>query len=586
MKKTKIVCTIGPASESEELLEKLVQEGMNVCRLNFSHGSYKEHHDRIECIKKVRERLGVNLAIALDTKGPEIRLGKFEEDKRISLAPSDHFTLTSRDILGNEKEVSISYKNLPKEVKIGSKILIDDGLVELKVLSIENDEDIHCVVLNFGELSNRKGLNLPTTDIQIPFLSEVDKADLIFGIEEEVDFIFASFVRRAQDVLAIRKILEDHGGGDIQILAKIESKLGLKNIREILEVADGIMVARGDLGVEIPTEQVPLAQKELIRQANYLGKPVIIATQMLDSMIRNPRATRAEVNDVANGILDGADAIMLSGETAAGKYPVEAVRQMRLICEITEESKDFQESVKLRKKWMESNASSAIAQAVCGISENLDLAAIVTATASGFTARQVSRYRPLVPIIAPTSSEKVYRLLSLIWGVYPVIAQVSVTTDELIERSIFSALKSKLVAQGDSIVLTAGIPVGEGTSTNLVKIHTIGEILSSGIGIVSGSVTGRACVGSSKEELEEIFQDGDILVCDFSSAEILYFMERSLAMVVEEGGLTSHAAIVGQHFGKPTIIGAVDALRKIKTGDIITVDASSGLVYAGRAKVL
>ncbi len=586
MKRTKIVCTIGPASDSEEVLDQLMNEGMDVCRLNFSHGSHEEHGKRIETIRQLRKKRGLPVALALDTKGPEIRLKTFQNDQAVELKQGDAFTLTTRDIVGDSGIVAVSYEGLPQDVKPGSRILIDDGLVELQVQSIEDGTEIHCVALNYGTISNRKGVNVPGTDIKLPAITEGDRSDILFGIEKGIDFIFASFIRTAQDILEIRKILEENGGSGIHIYAKIESEQGVRNIDEILDAGDGIMVARGDLGVEIPTQEVPIVQKQIIRKANLAGKPVITATQMLDSMIRNPRPTRAEVNDVANAILDGSDAIMLSGETAAGKYPVEAVRQMKMIAEVTEASSDFKRSIKNRKNWLENTTSSAIAQSTCLIAEQIQAAAIVPTTASGFTCRQISKFRPSCPIVATTMDERVFHQLNLVWGAHPVLSQDSEHTDELIERSIYAALHSGFVQEGDQIVLTAGIPVGKGTSTNLIKVQTIGDILVSGQGVGRGSVTGKAVLGSTAGELADKMEEGDILVAKFTGADLIPYIEKAGGVVVEEGGLTSHAAIVALHYGKPTVIGAMNASKLIGEGETITLDATTGIVYAGEAQVL
>lgn len=586
MKRTKIVCTIGPASESEEILEQLVNEGMNVCRLNFSHGTHEQHKAKITTIKRLRRRLNVPLSIALDTKGPEIRLGTFADGKPVMIEQGQQLILTTRDVPGTKEMVSISYDGLPHDVVPGTRILIDDGLVEFVVDRVENGTDIYCTAQNYGQISDRKGVNVPATDIKLPAITDSDFADIMFGIENGVDFIFASFIRTADDVLHIRRILEDNGGEDIQIYAKIESEQGVRNLDSIIAACDGIMVARGDLGVEIPTERVPMVQKEIIRKANVAGKPVITATQMLDSMTRNPRPTRAEVTDVANAILDGSDAIMLSGETAAGKYPVQAVRQMSVIAEVTEASPDFKKSVANRVNWREKNTSSAIALSTCQIAAAIDAAAIVAATASGFTSRQISKFRPAVPIVAATTSDAVARRLSMAWGVYPVISAQAEHTDELIERSIYAALRSNLVHEGDQIVLTAGIPVGTGSGTNLIKVHTIGDIIVAGTGIGKGSFAGKVCVGSTAEELKDRFEDGDILVARYTDADLVPYIERAGGIIVEEGGLTSHAAIVALHYGLPTVIGAANATALIKDGDTVTIDTVSGLVYAGEAQVI
>ena len=585
MKKTKIVCTIGPASESEEILRGLIGAGMNVCRLNFSHGDHEEHLQRINRIKKVRREAGTHTAIMLDLKGPEIRTGKFK-DGVVDLKSGDKFTLTTRDVLGDENIVSISYDGLPNDIEVGSRILIDDGLVEFLVEDIIDGTDIVTSVVNYGELKDRKGVNIPNTKINLPALTDKDISDIIFGVENGVDFIAASFVRKADDVLAIRKILEENGGENIHIISKIENEEGLTNLDEIIAVSDGIMVARGDLGVEVSNERVPLAQKEIIRKTNYAGKPVITATQMLDSMIRNPRATRAEVNDVANAILDGSDAVMLSGETAAGKYPIEAVETMARIADNIEASQDFKKANARRKNWEGNDSTNVISMSVCQIAEQLSANAVVAATASGATARAISKFRPNSTIVATTIEESVARKLSLVCWVNPYVSKESTFTDELIDRSIYSALKSGLVFEGDLIVLTAGIPVGVGVATNLIKVHTIGKIILQGQAIGKSSVVGKVCKGNTVEELKDKFEDGDILVADYTDAEIVDFIDRSSGIIVAEGGLTSHAAISAIHFKKPAIIGASKAMQTVEDGDIITLDAISGIVYEGTAKVI
>lgn len=585
MKNTKIVCTIGPASESEEVLSALIDEGMNVARLNFSHGTHEEHLVKIETIKRVRQQKGAPVALALDTKGPEIRLGNFVDGK-VDLEAGDVITLTTREVEGTKDIVSITYKGLPADVREGTRILIDDGLVELMVTEVKNGTDIVCRAINYGAISNHKGVNVPSTDIKLPAVTDVDMKDIMFGIKHGVDFIFASFIRTADDVLEIRKILEENGGSQIHIYSKIESEQGVTNLDEIIEASDGIMVARGDLGVEIPTENVPLVQKEIIRKTNLAGKPVITATQMLDSMTRNPRPTRAEVNDVANAILDGSDAIMLSGETAAGKYPIAAVHQMTMIAEVTEHSIDFSKSIVNRNSWQEKTTPNAIARSTCEIATQIGANAILAATSSGFTARQISKFRPNAPIIAATMSDAVSRQLSMVWGVHPVVAVKSTHTDELIERSIYAALQEDLVHEGDQIVITAGIPVGKGQGTNLIKVHTIGDILVAGTGIGKKSVIGTVCKGNTAAELEGKFEAGNILVASYVDSDIVPFIEKAAGVVVEEGGLTSTAAIIALHYNKPTIIGATDATTIVKDGDTVTLDTISGLVYAGEAQVL
>ena len=584
MKKTKIVCTIGPASEGYETLKKLVQEGMNVARLNFSHGNHEEHQKRIEAIKQVREDLEVPLAIMLDTKGPEIRTGKFKVDK-VELKEGDSYTITTRDVLGDETMASVSYEGIVKDLNLGDKILIDDGLVSLRVEEFVNDTDIRCIVENQGEIKDHKGVNLPGVKTNLPALTEKDMEDIKFGIQMGVDFVAASFVRKAQDVLDIKRILEENHGETIQIIPKIENQEGVDNLDEIIEVSDGIMVARGDLGVEVPTEDIALIQKDMIKRCNAVGKPVITATQMLDSMIRNPRPTRAEVTDVSNAIFDGSDAIMLSGETAAGKYPVEAVGTMTRIALRTEASINYGKELKERGSENSPSVTDAISYATCSTAMDLDATAIITATSSGHTARMVSKFRPGPKIIAATTKAYVQRQLSLSWGVYSMLMEELEGTDDIINLSVMGALTEEHIQAGDLVVITAGVPVGVSGTTNLIKVHVASEILLSGKGIGKQSVTGRAVIVEDHEDLKEV-QGGDILVSYATGRDFIEAMERAGAVVVEEGGLTSHAAIVGLNLNKATVVGVDHATTKLNTGDIITVDGKTGLIYSGKSKVL
>ena len=463
IKKTKIVCTLGPVSENEETLRELIKNGLNVCRLNFSHGSHEEHKGRMDLVKKLREELNMPTAILLDTKGPEIRTGKFDAPE-VLLEEGQTFTITMKDVMGNKEMCTVSYKGLANDVKTGDTILIDDGLVGLTVKEV-NGDDIVCEVQNSGIVKNHKGVNVPGVKVNLPAITEKDRSDIEFGIEQGIDFIAASFVRKVSDVLAIREILEENNATHIKIISKIENQEGVDNLDEIIEVSDGIMVARGDLGVEIPTEEIPVVQKLMIKKCNEAGKPVITATQMLDSMIRNPRPTRAEVTDGANAIYDGTDAIMLSGETAAGKYPVEAVKTMATIAKRAEETMRNRRT-KINKS---KNVTDAISYATCTTAMDLDARAILSSTASGHTARMVSKFRPDCPIIATTSDESVRRQLSLTWGVLPVMRNKSANTDQVIVNSIEAAKTAEYVNENDIVVITAG---GSET-TNLIKVETV-----------------------------------------------------------------------------------------------------------------
>ena len=580
-KKTKIVCTIGPASESIDTLKELIKTGLNVCRLNFSHGNYEEHGKRIDNIKAARNEMKLPIAILLDTKGPEIRTGKFSSPE-VNLVEGQNFIITMEDVLGDETKCTVSYKELVNDVKPGNQILIDDGLVGLAVKEIKGQE-ILCIVQNAGTIKDNKGVNVPNVKINLPAITPKDKKDIEFGIEQGIDFIAASFVRKASDVLAIREILEENNATNIQIISKIENQEGVDNIDEILEVSDGLMVARGDLGVEIPTEDIPIVQKELIKKCNILGKPVITATQMLDSMIRNPRPTRAEVTDVANAIFDGTDAIMLSGETAAGKYPLESVKTMASIAIRAEQTLDYEELLKTKVKLRQLNITNAISHATCTTAIDLKASAIITATASGYTARMVSSYRPSAPIIAATNSEMVMRQMGLVWGVYPLLAEKGLSTDDVFEKSVQSALDMDYISSGDLVVITAGVPVGIAGTTNLINVHIASEILIRGVGVGTTNISGRArLITDSNMEIEQ----GDIIVASSTDKDMMNLINKASAIITEEGGLTSHAAVVGVSLGIPVIVSATNALKLIEDNETITIDAQSGLVYKGEVKML
>ena len=584
MKKTKIVATIGPASESDEVLRELFKNGLNVCRLNFSHGNHQEHQERIDRIKRISQEMKLPIGIMLDTKGPEIRLGKFSKGK-IQLRQGRTFTLTSRDIIGDEEIVSMSYKGLPNDVKVGGRILIDDGLVELEVVEIENSTDIKCIAINNGILTDHKGVNVPNVKINLPAVTDKDIEDIKFGIKNDVDFLAVSFVGTGEDVIAIRKVLEENVGQNVDIISKVESQEGVDNLDEIITMSDGIMVARGDLGVEVKSEEIPLIQKEMIKKCNIAGKPVITATQMLDSMMRNPRPTRAEVADVANAILDGSGAIMLSGETAAGKYPVESVKMMYDIAMTTEASLDYDELLRVRSSQTQLTTTNAIGKATCNTAADLNVKAILTATSSGHTSRAISKYRPKAPIIAATNTESVMRKLSLEWGVYPVLSKDSKTTDEVIDNSLESAIDAGYISEGDLVVITAGVPVGLSGTTNLIKVHSIGQVLLQGLGMGDEVGAGRICIANNYDDLLSRFKDGDIIVAHATDKDMVGFIKRSSGIITVEGGLTSHGAIVGLNLNKPTIIGAGDAMTILKNGDIVTIDSSTGQVYKGETRV-
>ena len=473
MRRTKIICTLGPAVDSEDMIRTLIRTGMDAARFNFSHGSHPEHLERLNMLKSVRDAMGRPVATILDTKGPEIRIKSFEA-KTVTLEPGDTFTLTTEDVVGNQGWVSVTYPQLHQELQPGQEILIDDGLVAIRVDRIE-DTKIICTVENGGTLSANKSINIPGVHIQLPALTEKDIDDIRFGVENDFDFIAASFVRRAADVEAVRAVLHDCGGDDVKIIAKIENQEGVDNLDDILEAADGIMVARGDLGVEIPAARVPILQKQMIRKGLQAGKPVITATQMLDSMMRNPRPTRAEVSDVANAVYDGTGSVMLSGETAGGKYPVEALTAMVGIVTETESAIDYWKQFQKQRVLPASNINDAITHTCCLTAKDLDAKAILTATSSGRSARMICRFRPACPIAALTMHEKVRRQLNISWGVTPYLTGEVNSTDRIFSLSAEVALKERLVENGDTVVITAGVPLGKSGSTNLIKAQVIDE---------------------------------------------------------------------------------------------------------------
>lgn len=586
MRNTKIVCTIGPASESVETLEQLMDAGMNVARLNFSHGDYEEHGARIKSIREAAANRNKNVAILLDTKGPEIRTNQFKDGKAEIQAGSTVY-IAMDEVEGNAERFSVSYPGLINDVAVGSKILLDDGLIELEVVSIDKENnEIATRALNSGEIKNKKGVNVPNVSLNLPGMTEKDKEDIIFGIKNNVDFIAPSFIRRASDVLEIRQVLEEHLGNRINIIPKIENQEGVDRIDEILEVSDGLMVARGDLGVEIPAEDVPLVQKELIKKCNLAGKPVITATQMLDSMQRNPRPTRAEASDVANAIFDGTDAIMLSGETAAGMYPVESVQTMNNIALKTESALQHKNILSERSKLVEMTITEAISQSVTHTAMNLDVQTIITPTESGHTARMISKYRPKQTILAVTFNERVNRQLALVWGVHPVLGEKTSTTDEMLDVAIERALSSGICSHGNRVIITAGVPVGESGTTNLLKVHIIGDVLAKGQGIGRQSAYGRAVIARNNEEAIQKVSSGDILVTHGTDRDMMPAIEKAAGLITVEGGLTSHAAVVGLSLGIPVIVGVENALELLKDGQDITIDGTKGDIYDGHASVL
>lgn len=586
MRNTKIVCTIGPASESEEVLEKVIMAGMNVARLNFSHGDHKEHQARIDTIRKVAKRLDKTVGILLDTKGPEIRTHSMENGE-VELVRGQKIEVSMTEVLGNSERFSVSYEGLIDDVDPGDFILLDDGLVELEIDELNKDTGIiTTTVKNNGLLKNKKGVNVPGVSVKLPGLTEKDKEDVKFGIKQGVDFIAASFVRRAQDVLEIREMLESHDGEYIKIIPKIENQEGIDNIDEILKISDGLMVARGDLGVEIAPETVPMMQKELIRKCNLLGKPVITATQMLDSMQTNPRCTRAEASDVANAIYDGSDAVMLSGETAAGAYPVEAVQTMAKIAVSAEEAQDYKKLLSDRTKSTQTNMVTAIGVSVAHTALNLKCKAIVAATESGHTANMIAKYRPHANIVAVTPYEHVARQLNLVWGVNPIVKEAERDTDELLNTSVMATLEKGYANEGDLIIITAGVPAGRAGTTNLMKLHVVGDTLIKAQGIGDKTAVGEVVTARNYNELEGKDTTDKIVVVQSVDALMTPLLIKAAGLITIEGGLTSQGAIVGLNLELPTIVGAKEALEVLEDNMLVTIDSEQSVVYSGHAHVL
>ena len=580
MRKTKIICTLGPSTDKEGVLRELVANGMNVARFNFSHGSHEEHLGRLEKLKSIREELGKPVAALLDTKGPEIRLKDFKNGTEM-LEAGQMFTLTTREVEGTKEICSITYKDLPQDVQPGGTIMLDDGLIKLQIQTV-NDTDIVCKVLNSGKIKNKKGVNVPGVHLSMPYMSQRDRDDIIFGAQQGFDFIAASFVRTAQDVYDIRNLLNEYDS-DIRIIAKIENREGVNNIDSILAAADAVMVARGDLGVEIDFTELPGIQKNIIERSFSFGKPIVTATQMLDSMIVNPRPTRAEISDVANAIYDGTSAIMLSGETAAGAYPVEALKTMSAIAERTEQENHSRFAPLTESTNGKISVSDATAHAACLTAKDVNASAIVTVSESGNTARLLSKYRPAQPIIACVMNEQVQRQLAISWGITPLMMALAHSTDELIEMSTNLAKENGYLHDGELAVVTAGVPVGVSGTTNMIKIHMIGNCLATGVGIgpegsALANATGKACVCHNLDELRAKFKPGMVLVVPSTSNEMLSYVRDAAAIVVEEPGLNSHAAIAGKALLKPTIVGAAGATSHIRDGLMVAVDCAHGSV--------
>ena len=582
MRRGKIVCTLGPACSDYDTLRAMASAGMDVARFNFSHGSYETHALNLEQVRRVEQEMGRPLATLLDTKGPEIRTGTLKERAPVTLMEGKTLVLTTREEEGDAARVSVSYDRLSQELSPGMDVFIDDGTLHLRVEHVEGEE-ITCLVLVGGELGERKGINVPDAILSVPALTPKDVEDIRWGVEHQMEYIAVSFVRTREDVMDVRRVLEDFGG-TLGIIAKIETKLAVQNLKEISQVVDGMMVARGDLGVEIPTEDVPLVQKRIIDLCRSQGKPVIVATQMLDSMIRNPRPTRAEANDVANAILDGADAVMLSGETAKGKYPVLAVETMgRIVTRVESERDRWQRGCTV--PIAATTVPDAVSHAAVRIAEEMKARVIISLTESGSTASMVSKFRPVCPVLAGTPIKRTWRKLALVWGLYPILQDHAATAEEALEGALAASLERHLVSEGDLVVVTAGVPVGIPGTTNMVQVHTVGRILLKGLSLIRKEASGRVCRAATASEAREKMRPGDVLVAPQTDQSFLPAMQGASALVTEEGGLTSHAAIVALELGIPCVVSAEDALRVLEDGMLVTVDGIRGVVFSGKVRL-
>ncbi|MEO0967751.1 MAG: pyruvate kinase [Cyanobacteria bacterium J06639_18] len=578
LRRTKIVATIGPATSSPEVLRAIIEAGATTLRLNFSHGTHADHQRNIRTIRQTAFELNQPVAILQDLQGPKIRLGKFENGS-IFLQKGDRFTLTNRPVVGTQEISCVTYEYLAEEVPVGSKILLDDGKVEMLVEEINRDKgDLHCSVTVPGKLSNNKGVNFPGVYLSVKAMTDKDREDLIFGLDQGVDWIALSFVRNPQDMIEIKELISSTGK-QVPVIAKIEKHEAIEQMDAVLALCDGVMVARGDLGVELPAEDVPVLQKRLIATANCLGIPIITATQMLDSMVSNPRPTRAEVSDVANAILDGTDAVMLSNETAVGQFPVEAVATMARIAERIEQEEASNVNARQARDSRRS-IPNAISQAVGQISEQLGAAAIMTLTQSGATARNVSKFRPKTPILAVTPHVNVARRLQLVWGVKPLLVLELPSTGQTFQAAINVALENQLACEGDLVVMTAGTLQGVSGSTDLIKVEVVTAVLGQGIGLGQGSVSGRARVGHTGMDVSN-FNPGEILVAESTNADFVEAIRKASGIITEDSSLNSHAAIIGLRLGVPVIVGVKNATKTIRDGAILTMDVQRGTVFSG-----
>ena len=586
MKKTKIVSTLGPASNDLDTIVKLIEAGANVFRFNFSHGDHEEHLGRLNLVHEAEKKTGKTVGILLDTKGAEIRT-TVQKDGKIEFHIGDEVRISMDDsIEGTKEKIAVTYPGLYDDVHEGGHVLFDDGLIDMQIEKKDDaNRELVCKVLNEGVLGSRKGVNAPGVSINLPGITEKDSSDIRFGLDHEINYIAASFVRKPQDILDIRELLEEKHMEHVQVFPKIESQEGIDNFDEILKVSDGLMIARGDMGVEIPPENVPLVQKSLIKKCNAAGKPVITATQMLDSMIENPRPTRAEASDVANAVFDGTDATMLSGESANGDYPVEAVATMARIDVKAENALRQYKNFSIND-FDKTDVTEAIGRAAAEAVENLGIKTIVAATESGYTAKMISKYRPDADILAVTFDDRTRRGLMVNWGVYPVVAEKPATTDEMFKLATEEAKKAGLAKEGDLILIVAGVPVGEKGTTNIMKIQLVGSALVKGQGVGEETVIGKAVIAKSADEANKKAEEGCVLVTKTTDKDYLPAIEKASALVVENGGLTSHAAVVGISMGIPVVVGAENATDAIKEGETITVDSRRGSIYRGASSTL
>ena len=577
MRKTKIICTLGPATDQPGVLEQMLRSGMDVARFNFSHGSHEEHKARLDRLKALRQELDRPVAALLDTKGPEIRLRTFAAGREV-LEAGQTFTLTTRAVEGTREICSVSYRDLPQDVRPGDTIMLDDGLIRMTVEAV-TDTDVTCRVENGGPIKDRKGVNVPGVHLSMPYMSAQDRADLLFGIEQGFDFVAASFCRSAQDIMEIRRLLDEHDA-NMRIIAKLENQEGVNNVDEILAVADGVMIARGDLGVEIDFTEIPVLQKDIISHTLGYGKHVITATQMLDSMITNPRPTRAEITDVANAVYDGTSAVMLSGETAAGKYPVAALETMAAIVRRTEADINYYGRMQKMTPDIRLGISGATAHAACTMATDTNASAIITVTKSGGTPRLISRFRPDTPIVACVMEEGVRRQLALTWGVTPILMPYVRSTDEMIEGSVAAAKAAGLIHDGEIAVVTAGVPAGIVGTTNMIKVHLVGSSLITGAGVGDENVKGVLCVCRTIEDVRTKFRPGMILVVPHTNNDMLPYLREATGIIAEENGMATHAAVVGLTLGKAVIVGCTGATRTLHDGMKVSMACRQSIVQS------